>query len=151
MTFVVEAMERDAEPDASIMSAETNVLMLLAAGGYLWRDAERWATGYDAPLDAAQSAVDWMTEHPHEDENERFEKLARAVFWTLETFSSLALPPESGAMHGEASLDVGFEGMAEFSCDTEGLDRGSMTIGQEGMRAAFTSGVALREVQRYFS
>jgi hypothetical protein len=150
LAYTMAAMDGGHEPDESVVNSETRALMLLAAGGYLWRDAEREATRFSAPLPAAQSAVDWMTEHPNAADTEPFERLARAVFWTVASLGSLALPPESGLAHGDVSLDVGYDSMATFACDREGLHRNGMVIGEEGMRAAFTSGVALREIEPFF-
>src|SRR5581483_426671 len=126
-------MDRDAEPDKARMNRETNVLMLLAAGGYLWRAAEREMIPEGPPLREAEFAVQWMSEHPSADDNERFEKLARATFWTVESLSSLALPPDVAAANGDATLDFGFEAVAEFACDQEGLDATDVLVGAEGM------------------
>jgi hypothetical protein len=61
--YVIEAANRDAELDRAQMDRETRLLMLLAAGGYLWRHLEREQT-FVGPLHAAESSVRFMEEHP---------------------------------------------------------------------------------------
>jgi hypothetical protein len=150
LSFVMEAMDRGAEPDEEIVAREQALLLLVAAGGYLWRHAERDVLQYDAPLAQAEFAIDFMKEHPNAADTEPFELIARAVMWTLESLTTLSLPSECGMEHGDASLDVGYESIVPWCCDREGLDRGALTIDEDGLRDAFTTGVALREVERYF-
>jgi hypothetical protein len=149
-TYVIEAMERGAEPDRAQVDRETNVLMYLMAGGYLWRAAEREVASDDAPLEEAEFGAQWTKEHLSPEENERFEKLARAVFWTLESLSPLAMPSEGEDLNAEACLDAGFESIASFACQSAGLHPSQMILGEEEMREAFKAGVALREIEPYF-
>jgi hypothetical protein len=143
--YVIDAMERDEEPDRAQMDRETRVLMFLAAGGYLWREAERENIG-QPPMEEAEFAVEWMNDHPTPGEDERFERLARGIFWMLEGLGPFALPSDDG-VDNEAALEVGFEAMALFACEEEGLHPSEITLGQDGMRAAFNAGIALREVE----
>ncbi len=142
--FGIELMERDAEPDQAQITWETKALMYLMARGYLWREAERERASDDAPLKAVEVVVQWAKEHPGPDETQRFKKLARGVYWTLQGSFTLALPSDGETVSGEASLDLGFESQ---SAEIQPSD---MILGEQGMRAAFQAGVALREVEPFF-
>jgi hypothetical protein len=140
----IELAERGAQPDQAQISWETKALMYLMARGYLWREAEREQASNDAPLKEVEAVVQWTKEHLRPDETQRFEKLARAVYWTLQGFFALALPSDGETVNGEASLDLGFESQ---SAEIQASD---MILGEQGMRAAFQAGVALREVEPFF-
>jgi hypothetical protein len=142
--FGIELAERGAQPDQVQISWETKALMYLMARGYLWREAERERASDDAPLKSVEVVVQWTKEHPGPDETQRFKKLARAVYWTLQGFFTLALPSDGETVSGEASLDLGFESQ---SAEIQPSD---MILGKQGMRAAFQAGVALREVEPFF-
>ncbi len=148
--YAIDAVERDAEPDQNQVSRETNVLIRIAAGGYLWRDAERELVADGKPLAATELAAQWTREHPSAEENERFEKLARAIFWTLEALAPLHLPADTCEVDTAALFDAGFYSVAEFALSTEELAPSDMLIAEDEMRAAFDAGVALRELEHSF-
>jgi hypothetical protein len=129
-------------PGSDPVPEELYVLMRIAAGGYLWRVAEREVTP-EAPLPpAAEAAVSWMSEHPSEFDTDRADRLANALFWALSSYGSFALATED-------ALDHGFRCIAEWACDEEGVVTSQIRVGEEGMRSAFNAGVALREVAAY--
>jgi Short C-terminal domain len=149
--FAMAAMDNNIESEEA-QTDEMRVLILIAASGYVWRAAERETLPELPPLQEVTFAVKWMNDHPNEADTERFERLAKAIFWTLSSGGSLALPDDS-QVDGEAVLDVGFDLIAEAMCERAGFDPDTMLVaddlltGDDGMRSAFKAGVALRELE----
>jgi hypothetical protein len=146
MTEEIDLARPGSEPEPE----ELYVLMRIAAGGYLWRIAEREVTP-EAPLPpAAEAAVSWVSEHPSQFDNDRVDRLAKTLFWALSSHGSFALTTEgSTASNAEDVLDHGFRCIAEWACDEEGIVASRIRVGGEGMRSVFHAGVALREVEPY--